>query len=104
MKMYRQGDVLLKEINIIPTSAIKVKCEDKIILAEGEATGHYHAIKNSPNIIMFFDKANNKMYLNILKPVKLEHEEHAVIDIEPSNYEVIKQREYTPERIVDVRD
>jgi hypothetical protein len=103
MNIYRQGDILLKECTL-PKNIEKVNCEDKIILAEGEATGHFHAINDTKNAAMFFDKNNNKIYLMITQPVELVHEEHAVIKLPISNYEVIRQREYHPEAIRTVKD
>ena len=46
----------------MPQGLQKVECEGKIILAEGEATGHFHAIKDTKNAAMFYDKNNNKIY------------------------------------------
>ena len=42
--MYRQGDVLLAPIPALPVDAVSVPRKGRIVLAEGEATGHAHAI------------------------------------------------------------
>lgn len=102
-KIYRQGDVLLREIKI-PKSVTKIKCKNRIILAEGEVTGHAHAISDTRNATMFSDTENNRFYLMIIKPVKLEHEEHGAINLPIGDYEVIRQREYTPANIKTVLD
>lgn len=46
MKLYRQGDVLIKKISMLPEKSIKQKLEGDIILAHGEVTGHAHRIKD----------------------------------------------------------
>src|SRR5206468_2136597 len=43
--IYRQGDVLIQRVACIPASTAPVERVDgRIILAEGELTGHHHAI------------------------------------------------------------
>jgi hypothetical protein len=37
-------------------------------------------------------------------PVALEHDEHDAIHLPPGNYQVVRQREYTPEAIINVAD
>jgi len=103
MKMIRQGDVLLVQ-SVIPKKADKIEIKNKIILAEGEATGHTHAIKDLKNAALFADKINNKIYLMVFNPVKLEHEEHKEITIPMGEYQVIRQREYHPKAISTVLD
>ena len=44
MKLYRQGDVLLRQVAKLPAKATSVKNEGRIVLAHGEVTGHAHAI------------------------------------------------------------
>ncbi len=97
LNIYRQGDVLLKPINTLPENLNVVKPAGKrFILAEGEATGHHHAVNDIKNVAMFFDKVNRKIYLIVKKPADLVHEEHDKINLPIGNYEVIRQREYHP--------
>ena len=44
MKMYRQGDVMIREVSSLPANAKAVKNRGRIVLAHGEVTGHAHAI------------------------------------------------------------
>ena len=105
--MYRQGDILIKSVDELDTTnliELKRDKQDRIVLAYGEVTGHAHAIKNKNSVLMQ-DKKTNKIYLMILSnTVDLIHEEHATIKLPMGNYEVKRQREYTPERIVYVKD
>lgn len=103
MKVFRQGDVLIKEIESIPETAKKANPKNgKWILAEGEATGHHHAITLMTGIL-FIDELN-RMFLHTEKSCELTHQEHGPITIPAGNFEVIRQREYTPEAIRNVAD
>lgn len=102
--MYRQGDVLIKKVDSIPAEAKKVdwKKEGRVILAYGEVTGHAHATALS-YATMLQTEAGQR-YLQIKEGAQLTHEEHATITPEPGCYEVVQQREYTPEAIRNVAD
>ena|SRR3990167_9884875 len=102
--MYRQGDVLIREVPEIPKDVSEVEREDdRIVLAHGEATGHAHAIYN--RVAKFFEETTTKRrYLEISAPSRITHEEHAPIELPVGKYEVIRQREYTPEAIRNVAD
>jgi hypothetical protein len=100
--MYRQGDILIERIKSLPADIIKISNKDeKIILAEGEATGHAHAI-TSNNALLY--SANNDIFLEVLAQVDLVHEEHSTISLPIGNYKVMRQRQYTPEEIKTVLD
>ena len=100
--MYRQGDVLLKKTDeLIENYKIIERDNERIVLAYGEVTGHAHAIKSKNAVLV---TTNNKIFLMVLKPVDLEHEEHAKINLPVGNYKVIRQRQYTPEEIKYVTD
>lgn len=113
MRIYRQGDVLLVSTDTIPTNLKKLDREHgRVVLAHGEMTGHHHSIvcddvdlltpDGSPFVSV--DEAA-ELYLAVhCDPVDLTHQEHATITIQPGNYRVIRQREYTPERIIRVAD
>lgn len=101
-KFYRQGDVGIVEIQSIPEEAKEVDLKGKdIILAEGEVTDHAHRM-SSKNVGMRV--LNDLVYLKVLDTAKLLHEEHSEIRLPIGNYQVIRQREYTPERIRYVAD
>lgn len=102
---YRQGDVLLKRVDHdIPTDAKPVDWshENRVVLAYGEVTGHAHAI--GLTFASMFSTAAGKRFLNVKEGAELTHEEHATITPQPGIYEVIQQREYTPEAIRNVAD
>lgn len=86
--MYRQGDILLKEIENITGNEIG---KTEKVLAEGSTTGHKHILKGAE--VTFYDK-DGLIQINIPKQAKLTHDEHATITIPKGKYEVVKQREF----------
>ena len=106
--MYRQGDILIKPIQRLPPNMEPV-CRDpsyRLVLAYGEQTGHAHAII-STNAALYCTRGNDaSMYLEITsgKPAELRHEEHGVIMLPVGAYQIVRQREYTPEAIREVAD
>lgn len=95
---YRQGDVLLVPVEEIPHGLKEVPLQDgKIVLAEGEATGHLHAIDVEDAEALFRAEDLESIegrFLTVEKEVALTHPEHGTIKVEPGNYEVTRQREY----------
>jgi hypothetical protein len=105
MKIMRQGDVLLIKIKKIPTDLKSVSPTKKgFILAEGEATGHHHAIKETESVEMYAANDSPFLYLIVKEPTKLEHEEHDAIELPLGKYKVVRQREYYPGEIRTVLD
>ena len=99
----RQGDIfILKMKSEIPETAVPVRPRDgRYILAEGEATGHCHAIASRHAQMFALGAA---MYLRVLQESEVNHEEHGTLPLDPGDYEVRRQREYTPEFIRNVAD
>jgi hypothetical protein len=106
MMMYRQGDVLIVPVDSVPGTLDPIEREGgRIILAHGEVTGHAHAIK-AESAALFRDPKLMAVFLTVGADgaVALEHEEHDTIRLPPGNYQVIRQREYSPEEIRNVAD
>lgn len=101
-KHYRQGDVVLVEIDSLPQGAVQELESDEIVLALGEVTGHSHKLK-APEGATFF-AVNGYNVFEIKHASNLVHEEHDAIALTPGFYKVVLQREYTPERITRVID
>jgi hypothetical protein len=107
-KLYRQGDVLIREITEIPNNLSKVpRDQGRVVLAYGEVTGHAHAITD-PAVQMLASDIEDitRAFLMVESetPVELRHEEHDTITLPPGNYEVRRQREYAPEAPIWVAD
>lgn len=91
MKIYRQGDVLLKEVKYIPVKQ-EVAKEEKV-LAWGEVTGHKHLMKGKN--LRFFQE-QEQVFVDVPEKAQASvvHEEHAEIQVPVGKYEVIIQREF----------
>lgn len=102
MKLYRQGDVLIRQISALPEG--QQKAIPTGILAYGEVTGHCHKIEKQQAAELL--DVGGGMYLNVTAEggVSIVHDEHSPIVLSPGSYEVIIQKEYTPEAIRNVAD
>ena len=100
--MIRQGDVLLKKCSKMPEGLEKIQpINGRLVLAEGEATGHAHTIDAKCGTL-FGDEKN--MVVVVDQPTKIEHQEHGAIEVNPGVYWVVRQREYTPGKVRRVVD
>lgn len=103
--MYRQGDVLV--VPAAPTKhGVKVqRARGRLVLAEGETTGHAHAILDR-GADLYEIEGETDRFLRVLAEggVSLVHEEHATLTLPRGDYIVRRQREYEPEAIRWVSD
>ena len=97
---HQQGDVLLlkvseEEFNKAQRLSYRINNHDtRAVLAEGEATGHYHAIYmddmlEDAGITLCKDSEHDRSNRGIIvegAPVKVKHEEHNTITLEPGYY------------------
>jgi hypothetical protein len=115
MKQYRQGDVLIESVAEIPSTAQKQEPSRRVILAQGEATGHHHVLETADpadwwkpgEIATANDKSAalaGELFLSLPTGATVTHEEHSTINLPPGVYRVIRQREYSPEAIRMVAD
>lgn len=103
--IYRQGDVLLIKIEALPNDVSGVDLDNgRIVLAYGEVTGHAHAITVGAVPQARLWSADAERFLQALSTVSLCHEEHAPIELPAGVYQVVIQREYSPEEIRKVAD
>lgn len=96
-KIYRQGDVLIVEVDEVPKEGlapIPVDQESNI-LAYGEVTGHAHRLSHKTS--QFFEHSSGARYLTVPKEAPLAHEEHDTIVLPKGNYRIIQQVEYQKE-------
>lgn len=84
--MFRQGDLLIKPVDSIPTDAKKKL--DGVILY-GEATGHKHQLVGGDVMTL-----GESIFLSVGSKAKIVHEEHNPISLMKGKYAVIRQREY----------
>lgn len=101
MKQYRQGDVLIRRIESLPASKATKRVTG--VLIEGEVTGHAHRLADLTAAEVL--EVGEGLYLRVGEAgASIVHEEHKPIILEPGNYEVFRQREYSPEEIRNVAD
>ena len=95
-KKYRHGDLIITEIKEFPAGD-KVRDEqtEKRILAYGEATGHSHRLVEKENAVEAF-KILNDVYINLLKPTTIDHEDHGKKTLPKGKYRVRIARERDP--------
>jgi len=95
----QQGDVLLLKVNEETFNANKINYrttqhDKRAVLAEGEATGHYHAVYmddllEGAGVTLCKGGEYSRQNEGIIvtgAPVELRHEEHNTITLEPGYY------------------
>lgn len=98
--LFRHGDVLIQKVEAIPDKAKRLGHRT---LAHGELTGHSHSILETSAVSLW--QSGPELFLHVERErATVVHQEHAAIEIPTGAYRVWRQREYTPERIVTVRD
>src|SRR5262245_21908081 len=95
--LLRQGDILLRPVESIPAGLVEVPRQNgRIVLAEGEATRHTHAIEAPEATFLASDPTEVEgRFLAVQAAVELSHPDHATIKVAPGLYEVVRQRENT---------
>ena len=72
----------------------------RIVLAEGEATGHAHVVLGPTRLVHSTNTPSwrgvERTHLVVEGTATLVHDEHDRIDLAQGTYEVRRQREYTP--------
>jgi len=101
-KQYRQGDVLIEQI-AKTDHRLKRSQTGKIVLAEGEATGHHHLLE-CEELESWKDSEEIVVQINDVQGAQVTHEEHSMITLRKGTYRVTRQREYSPEEIRRVQD
>lgn len=124
----RQGELLIP-VSAIPDDARCLQVSGRIVLAEGEATGHAHTIHAIHADAELYEMPDSRRaepgslglpepgftrYLRVIASDDLQnptqvgailtHQEHGQIAVAPGDYRIRRQAEYTPERIRFVAD
>ena len=105
MNLYRQGDVLIRQVRALPAGATRVPVPGRIVLAHGEVTGHAHAI--APGLAEEYQATSKEIvqrFLRVMEHADVTHEEHATVPLPAGIYEIVQQREYHPAAIKYVVD
>lgn len=101
-----QGDLMLRRIDKLPKGATMVNPENGVFVVAHSETGHHHVIEAAPNVALFSAGDPMVSYLQVIEAADatetlLKHlrgfDTHETISIPQGNYEIRRQREYTPE-------
>jgi hypothetical protein len=102
--MYAQGDLLIERVSdVCPSgSRIDADADGATVLAEGEVSGHRHAIYES--VVFFRDDGLARDipgglyvgHVNVEGHADLVHDEHATVSLSAGTYRVRRQRELDP--------
>lgn len=112
-EFFAQGDLLIERVPDVEPSGRVVAAKDGegFVLAEGEATGHMHAIRN--HMAYFRDDGLARdipanLYIGHVRvgsaPASIDHDEHDTIMLGPGTYRVRRQRELDPSEVRVVSD
>ena len=98
MNIIRQGDLLFKKVSDEP----KDESHQKLVIAEGEMTGHHHVLIAQTDSVILGDKT----LFTVKGKAKLVHPEHNTIEFNSGTYMVINEREhdYIDETMKIVKD
>lgn len=88
MDVYRQGDVILRKVDYVPTNVHESGLRTKAIRISGE-TGHEHVLEGD-----VFGNGSFGSYVVLEQPTELKHDEHDNIEIPPGIYRVDSVRDY----------
>jgi hypothetical protein len=95
---YRQGDLLFVLQEERP--AVELTVRPSLVIVAGEATGHTHRLTAGS----ILEAPDGTLYLNLIEPTRVVHEEHDALTLGAGWWLVVRQREYTPDAIRTIRD
>lgn len=92
----QHGDVLLLKLTRLPENLVrrKPRVDGKIVLADGEVTGHAHVMDCETAVLM--EDKDGTLYLDVKDNTVLTHEEHGPQTVEPGMYEIGRVVEVDP--------
>lgn len=93
-KGIRQGDVLL--LSVPHAEGQIIQSDNKIVVAEGEVTGHRHIVQSDMPLNLLINGA--KRFLEVTSPAEIIHDEHGPAKIAPGFWQIEIQREYDDEQ------
>jgi len=104
-EIFAQGDLLIERVaDVVPSGTVEENAEGvAVVLLEGEASGHHHAIRE--RVTMFRDDRLARdipsgLYVGHVRVgsayARVTHDEHAPLTLPRGTYRVRRQRELGP--------
>jgi hypothetical protein len=87
----QHGDVLIESIKELP-KGVKVKSQERCVVAEGETTGHHHIIEAKGATL--YELKGGDLYLELAAPATITHEEHKPLEIPEGIYHIGRVQEH----------
>ena len=102
--LVRQGDVTLFPV-AEPQGVVRARviAEDRLILAEGEVSGHHHILEH-PGARMVVTEAEEIFVQIMTEGAEIVHDEHGALPVMPGWYRLIQQQEQVAGEWQNVRD
>lgn len=94
MNVYRQGDVVLFENS--KAKGVNKKRANRVVLAEGEITGHVHELVSDKPMDIYFSEKEEPVSVVLYDIGTIVHDDHSVIEVAPGTYWIVRQTEYIP--------
>ena len=88
-KIYRHGDLLIRQVKKIPEHATQLSTN---IIAHGE-NGHTHKLHGSHQI---YETVDNQKHFEAMQELEIKHPEHNTIIIPKGIYTVVHERSFNP--------
>ena len=101
-----QGDLFIRRVDAIPANLKPMTVENGAFIVAHSETGHHHVIEARPNVTVYNTDDPLVSYLQVIEATEetetlIEHlrnfDTHESIKVAPGNYEIRRQREYSPE-------
>ena len=86
----QQGDVLFFAVDAIPAGAKRRPAADRVVFAEGEATGHAHATTDPCEVFELY----GALYCDAQGDITVRHEEHGTVTLPAGRYRIGIVQEY----------
>lgn len=81
----------MRRLDCIPQGKAKIISRKRLVLAEGEHTGHAHVIEDDEAELI---QIGDRMLLKLTKEATVKHEEHKPITLSPGIWEIGRVQEY----------
>ena len=102
-----QGDLAIIPVNAIPEGVEEVVTDDEHHVVAHSETGHHHVLE-ARKVRVYQAASAMYLYLKVLEQVELNHmrsvDRHEALSLPPGDYQLLRQREGTPEGWRQVAD